>query len=407
MTRPEFSMSLMDHLQELRKRLLVCVLASVALGIVSLIFARPIFGILMRPILLALPSDARTLIYTSGIEEINVLMKVGLYGGIFLSTPVILWQLWGFISPGLYATEKRYATPFVAMGSIAFLLGLMFCYFALLPQMFQFLLRDPDVAEFEKSLQLARVHQLEAVRLISIGELDQAGSMAKTARVDLSNQMGSVHRGIALDRNIEVNAEWEGLGRLIDAVGVAMGPSVRPVLRKVMETRHQALESITQSHPAEAVRRIDEASKALAGALPAKAAELSEVWKLEQAVASGQMTQTSQNWTRPMLSMNEQLSLVLILELAMGIIFELPLVMGLLAALGVLKSKFLIKYQRHAFVVCLIVAAIVTPTGDAINLSLMTGPMFLCFELGVLAVWLIEKKRAKVDLETTDPAIPK
>jgi sec-independent protein translocase protein TatC len=94
-----------------------------------------------------------------------------------------------------------------------------------------------------------------------------------------------------------------------------------------------------------------------------------------------------------MLTMKEQLSLVLLLELALGIIFELPIVMALLAAVGIVRASFLMRYQRHAFVVCLIAAAIITPTGDAVNLALMAGPMVLCYELGVLAAWLIERRR--------------
>ena len=62
-----------------------------------------------------------------------------------------------------------------------------------------------------------------------------------------------------------------------------------------------------------------------------------------------------------------------------------------------MQSKFLFKYQRHAFVLCLIAAAIITPTGDAVNLALMAGPMLLCYELGVLLVWLVEKRRKKSD----------
>ncbi|HZA50106.1 MAG TPA: twin-arginine translocase subunit TatC, partial [Myxococcaceae bacterium] len=90
-------MSLADHLTELRKRLLRVAVAVLVLGIGALVFARPIFGLLMSPVLDALPPEARSLIYTSGIEEINVLMKVGLYSGIFLSTPVLLWEVWGFV----------------------------------------------------------------------------------------------------------------------------------------------------------------------------------------------------------------------------------------------------------------------------------------------------------------------
>src|SRR4051812_19586511 len=92
----ELRMSLMEHLEELRSRLLKVTLVALVLGGVSLAFAKPIFGLLMKPVLDALPADNRALIYTSGIEEINVLMKVGLYAGIFLTTPVILWQIWQF-----------------------------------------------------------------------------------------------------------------------------------------------------------------------------------------------------------------------------------------------------------------------------------------------------------------------
>jgi sec-independent protein translocase protein TatC len=59
------------------------------------------------------------------------------------------------------------------------------------------------------------------------------------------------------------------------------------------------------------------------------------------------------------------------------------------------------KYQRHAFVVCLILAAVITPTGDPINMSILAGPMVLCYEVGVLAAWLIERRRARDAAETT------
>jgi sec-independent protein translocase protein TatC len=103
--------------------------------------------------------------------------------------------------------------------------------------------------------------------------------------------------------------------------------------------------------------------------------------------------------------MSEQLSLVLILILALGIIFEMPLVMALLGLVGLVKSSWLFKYQRHALVVCLILAAVITPTGDAVNLALLGGPMMLCYEVGVIAVWFIERRRNKL-ADSTDLAPP-
>src|SRR5208283_5001572 len=132
----------------------------------------------------------------------------------------------------------------------------------------------------------------------------------------------------------------------------------------------------------------------------AQGSEVTRVWRLGRAVAAGQRQVAAEAWTRPLLTMSEQLSLVLLLLLALGIIFELPLVMALLAALGVVKASFLMRYQRHAIIVCLIVAAIITPTGDAVNLMLMAGPMIGCYELGVLAAWMIERRKASNAAET-------
>ena len=144
-----------------------------------------------------------------------------------------------------------------------------------------------------------------------------------------------------------------------------------------------------------AIARLDEAAQLLMGVVPERSGEVAAVWELEKLLGVAQARTESLNWTKPMLSMEEQLTLVLVLELAFGVIFELPLVMAVLGLTGLVTSKFLFKYQRHAFIVCLIVAAVITPTGDAVNLALMAGPMLLCYELGVVLVWLVEKRRAR------------
>ncbi|HLL54202.1 MAG TPA: twin-arginine translocase subunit TatC, partial [Myxococcaceae bacterium] len=219
-------MSLMDHLQELRARLFKVTLAVLALGAVSLVFAKPIFGVLMRPVLDALPVEGRSLIYTSGIEEINVLMKVGLYCGIFLTTPVILWQIWGFVAPGLYPHERRYASPFIFLGSVAFLAGALFCYFVLLPTMFQFLLREGDSGALSDRLEVARLHEAEALRYLRIGEPERAGTLAKGAAEGL--RVTGEGQALAVDSGspgkVETAARLDALGRLMDAAASGAGP---------------------------------------------------------------------------------------------------------------------------------------------------------------------------------------
>jgi sec-independent protein translocase protein TatC len=95
---------------------------------------------------------------------------------------------------------------------------------------------------------------------------------------------------------------------------------------------------------------------------------------------------------KPVLMMDQQLGLVMTLLLAFGIIFELPLVLTFLAMIGIVDHKFLSKYRRHAIVLNVIIAAVVTPTGDPFNLALMAIPMVLCYELGILGARIFRKK---------------
>jgi sec-independent protein translocase protein TatC len=100
----------------------------------------------------------------------------------------------------------------------------------------------------------------------------------------------------------------------------------------------------------------------------------------------------------PVLMMDQQLGLVMLLVLAFGIIFELPMILTLLAMMGVVDHKFLSKYRRHAIILNVLIAAFVTPTGDPFNLALMALPMMICYELGVLGARIFAKKGEKARL---------
>ncbi len=395
MENEELRMSLADHLGELRSRLLKCTLAVLVLGLGALVFSRPIFRLLMQPVLEALPPEGRSLVYTSGIEELNVLMKLGVYCGIFLTTPIILWQLWGFISPGLYPEERRYAGPFVMMGSLAFLAGALFCYFAVLPSMFNFLLNEEESTALARRLEVSRLRADDALRFLSLGEAERAGLLVKETSATLKAEAARLSLELKPSERVDVEARLAGLGRLLDAAALGYGVPARGVLRQAVDKRVEAVEAYTREDYVAAAKAMDESASLMAGVAPTRAEELSGLWRLEKELALGKARHTALAWTRPMLTMHEQLSLVLVLLLSFGVIFELPLVMAVLGVVGIVRSSWLLKYQRHAFVVCLILAAVLTPTGDVVNLSLMAGPMLLCYELGVLAVWLIEKRRKK------------
>jgi sec-independent protein translocase protein TatC len=96
---------------------------------------------------------------------------------------------------------------------------------------------------------------------------------------------------------------------------------------------------------------------------------------------------------RPMLRMEPQLSLVLGMLLGFGVVFELPVVIAFLAMLGLVDWRTLAKYRRYAIVVNITAAAIITPTGDPLNLALMAVPMIVFYEIGIIAARVLGKKK--------------
>jgi sec-independent protein translocase protein TatC len=130
-------MSFLEHLDELRKRLIVIVWSLVAACIVSYIFINQTFSFVMRPMYEMLPPGGK-LMYTAGPEAFMLYVKVGALVGLFLALPLVLWQLWLFIAPGLYSHEKRFAVPFVLFSTIFFVIGAAFSHYVAFPWTWQF-----------------------------------------------------------------------------------------------------------------------------------------------------------------------------------------------------------------------------------------------------------------------------
>jgi len=126
-----------SHLDELRKRIIICIVAVAAGFLGSYCFAEQIFDILVKPLKAELPPDSM-LIFTGLPEAFFVYLKLSLFGGIILAIPVILWEIWCFTAPGLYDREKKYAYPFVIFSTVFFATGVSFGYFVVFPIAFKF-----------------------------------------------------------------------------------------------------------------------------------------------------------------------------------------------------------------------------------------------------------------------------
>nr|WP_294851403.1 twin-arginine translocase subunit TatC [uncultured Sphingomonas sp.] len=128
---------LIEHLIELRKRLLMSVLALVGAFFICLYFAKPIFAVLVQPLLKA---GQGKLIYTDIFEAFFTEVKVAFFAALMISFPVLATQIWRFVAPGLYVKEKKAFLPFLVMTPFFFAAGACFAYFVAMPWALKFLL---------------------------------------------------------------------------------------------------------------------------------------------------------------------------------------------------------------------------------------------------------------------------
>lgn len=153
----------LEHLEELRKRLIMCII-SVGIGfLVSYFFSDKAFLILIRPLKEVLPEDSH-LIFTNLPEMFITYLKVALVMGIMISAPVIFYEMWKFVAPGLYQNEKRFLIPFVISSTVLFIGGATFGYFVVFPFGFKFFLGFAN--EYVKALPSVKQYFSFAMKLL-------------------------------------------------------------------------------------------------------------------------------------------------------------------------------------------------------------------------------------------------
>ena len=227
----------------MRRVLLRCIVVVALFAVLAFIFKDEVFWVIFAPkspdflpVIFGSSPEVQ-LINTELTRQFVVHMMTSLYVGIIVAAPYIIFELYRFISPGLYENERRYTTPLVIASYFMFMMGIIFCYFILFPITFRFL------------------------------------------------------------ANYQVDTSIQNL-----------------------------------------------------------------------------------------ISLESYIDTLVFLSLAMGIIFEIPILSWLLGRLGILHRQQMQQYRRHAIVIILIIAAIITPTSDAITLAIVCLPMYLLYEVSILLV---------------------
>jgi sec-independent protein translocase protein TatC len=127
-----------DHLDELRKRLMICLYGLLVTSVAGYMVRIPILEFLKAPLFSALPPDKRNLYFTGLFESFFNHLQISILAGVFIGSPFFLYQIWAFVSPGLHKHEKKLVMPFIIAGTIFFFLGAAFAYYVVLPVGFKF-----------------------------------------------------------------------------------------------------------------------------------------------------------------------------------------------------------------------------------------------------------------------------
>jgi sec-independent protein translocase protein TatC len=240
------TMGFLDHLEELRKRIVYSIIAVAAGSAACWGYRERIYSVMQRPIMDALRANGmpEKLVYLNPTEPFNLYLKIAMLGGLFLTSPFVLYQVWMFISPGLYRNEKRYVVPFMISTITLFTLGGYFGYKVAYPRALDFFI------DFSKQFQ-------------------------------------------------------------------------------------------------------------------------------------------------PMITIGEYTSLFLSIVLGMGLIFEMPILVFFLAFMGIMTPSFMVKQFRYAILVIFVLAAIVTPTPDIVNMCVFAAPMLALYALSIGVAWVVHPEQRK------------
>jgi len=172
MTDSNIGLPLTSHLRELRKRLVICFIATAIGFAISYYYSERIYGVLIAPLMSALPPEAGYLVFTGVAEPFFIYFKAGLLGGVALASPVILYEIWAFAAPGLYAKERVWFAVIVLASLALFAAGVVFAYFIVFPFAFKYLLSFSTV-ELRPMISMSGYFSLAMWLLLAFGAVFQ------------------------------------------------------------------------------------------------------------------------------------------------------------------------------------------------------------------------------------------
>jgi len=337
-------MSFGEHLDELRRRLILALIPPIPLFLIYFWFGEQIRSWMAWPLVRALernqlPAQLQTL---SPVETVMTDLKLGIVLALVTAAPWILWQGWCFVAPGLYRHEQRFIRFLFPASAFLTLSGVTILYFLALPLLLTMLV----------SFGISRgPRDIPAMELLP--PLPHAGAIV-------------------------------GPDGALTPEGGDLGSTAQIPIRA---------EHPTASRPGDLYIKVPENVLCV----PVAAGDAIEVLT----VPMGRSTLLVQQFR-----LSEYISFVLLMTASVAAASQMPLAILLLGWLGILSIETLRTHRKHALLICAILAAVLTPTADMVTMVAAMVPLYLLYELGVLLLWLLPATRFTTPDDAPTPVAP-
>ncbi len=416
----EAKMSFMEHLEELRKRLIRAVLAVFIGMIICWFFREQILAFLLSPLYEAwnqvdgLP-EPKPLNFSSMLEPFIAYLKMSAIGGLFLGAPVVLYQLWKFIAPGLYLRERRLAVPFVLVSSLLFIGGAVGAYTVVFPIGFKFFL---DFAAGREMIDLSAEVTVAAEKLqkepapkqvredrdidagIADAGITDAGPSSRSVSQAMTDVPANAEERVPPAPAKEAGETWYEwmLGRLTNKGCGNMHAETIRAPRAVRLTFRWHTARCGELPPLDKLRRDDQ--RIALDWKPALEAEpgYGSMYAEDQRPPPGEHRYTiavpqnpGMKQLAPVLMVKDYLSFAIRLLLAFGLVFELPILISFLSLAGIVNYKQLISFSRWFLVISVVMGAMLTPP-DVVTQILLAMPLMVLYFLSVIFAYIFGPK---------------
>ena len=344
-------MSFGEHLEELRTRLWRALIVPLPLAILFFFLAPSIRELLIAPLFAALRANGQTtqIQALSPAETITTDMKLAVIAAISISAPWLIYQLWCFVSPGLYVHERRYARFLTPLSVVMTALGVALFYWVLLPFSLLFLVAFGAAQPRSVPLPPAQVAP--------------DGTPAATAESDDSGKP----KPFAFELREEDPTD--------PVPGQAWVSVKDQVLRIATPLRKPA--------PNAVIGAVEDATEAIMGETAPVAPQLA-ILEIPLTVLGG---------ISQLYRLSEYISFVLLLLAGTVIAFQMPIAVLLLGWVGLVSPQFLRSKRRFAVLIMAIVAAIVTPSSDPGTMLMMLLPLWMLYEFGILLLVFVPSQK--------------